>query len=169
LARLTGQAGILTAAALALSGMAAGASSAAHVRAASGPPAAAGCVLGGHAGTAVKHVIYLQFDNVHYTRDDPNVPSDLQQMPNLLHFITGQGTLISHEHTPLIAHTADDIVTSEPACTAAITATRSPMSTSTTSRTAARTRPARSRTGPTRSWTTTPGWPASRSATTPPP
>jgi hypothetical protein len=34
-------------------------------------------------------------------------------MPNLLHFITGQGTLISHEHTPLIAHTADDIVTSE--------------------------------------------------------
>jgi hypothetical protein len=34
-------------------------------------------------------------------------------MPNLLNFITGDGTLISHEHTPLIAHTADDIVTSE--------------------------------------------------------
>ena len=41
------------------------------------------------------------------------MPSDLEQMPNLLSFITGHGTLISHEHTPLIAHTADDIVTSE--------------------------------------------------------
>src|SRR5579863_6045570 len=76
--------------------------------------AAAGstCALGA-TGTSVKHVIYIQFDNVHYARDNPNVPSDLQQMPNLLNFITGNGTLISHEHTPLIAHTADDIVTSE--------------------------------------------------------
>jgi hypothetical protein len=41
------------------------------------------------------------------------VPSDLQQMPNLLNFLTGSGTLITHEHTPLIAHTANDIVTSE--------------------------------------------------------
>src|SRR6202035_5343106 len=72
---------------------------------------AAGCALG--PGGNVKHVIYLQFDNTHYTRDDPNVPSDLQQMPSLLRFITGHGTLITHEHTPLIAHTADDIVTSE--------------------------------------------------------
>ena len=74
------------------------------------PASAAACDLG---GGKIKHVIYLQFDNVHYTRDNPNVPSDLQQMPNLLHFLTGNGTLISHEHTPLIAHTADDIVTSE--------------------------------------------------------
>jgi hypothetical protein len=71
---------------------------------------ASACSLG---GGAIKHVIYLQFDNVHYTRDNPNVPSDLEQMPNLLNFITGNGTLVSHEHTPLIAHTADDIVTSE--------------------------------------------------------
>jgi hypothetical protein len=75
-------------------------------------PTTTTCALGAN-GTSVKHVIYLQFDNVHYTRDNPNVPSDLQQMPNLLNFITGNGTLISHEHTPLIAHTADDIVTSE--------------------------------------------------------
>jgi hypothetical protein len=74
-------------------------------------PAAAGCAMGPN-GT-IKHVIYLQFDNTHYMRDNPNVPSDLQQMPNLLHFITGNGTIITHEHTPLIAHTADDIVTSE--------------------------------------------------------
>ncbi len=73
--------------------------------------AAASCALG-PAGS-VKHVIYIEFDNVHFRRDNPNVPSDLQQMPNLLKFITGNGTLVSHEHTPLIAHTADDIVTSE--------------------------------------------------------
>jgi hypothetical protein len=60
---------------------------------------------------AIKHVIYMQFDNVHYTRDNPNVPSDLEQMPSLLNFITGNGTLVSREHTPLIAHTADDILT----------------------------------------------------------
>src|SRR5580693_8945453 len=75
-------------------------------------PATTTCALGAN-GTSVKHVIYIQFDNVHYTRDNPNVPSDLQQMPNLLNFITGDGTLIAREHTPLIAHTADDIVTSE--------------------------------------------------------
>jgi hypothetical protein len=74
--------------------------------------AAASCTLGAN-GSSIKHVIYIQFDNVHYTRDNPNVPSDLEQMPNLLNFITGNGTLISQEHTPLIAHTADDIVTSE--------------------------------------------------------
>jgi hypothetical protein len=75
-------------------------------------PGPASCVLGNAAG-AISHVIYIQFDNVHYTRDNPNVRSDLEQMPNLLHFMTGNGTLITHEHTPLIAHTANDIVTSE--------------------------------------------------------
>ncbi|MBV9093356.1 MAG: hypothetical protein JO132_05700 [Streptosporangiaceae bacterium] len=92
------------------------ASSAAASSAAAGSAAvsgsAASCALRA-AGSPVKHVIYIQFDNVHYTRDDPNVPSDLEQLPNLLNFITGNGTLITHEHTPLIAHTADDIVTSE--------------------------------------------------------
>jgi hypothetical protein len=77
------------------------------------PASPAGSCTMGNAASSIKHVIYIQFDNVHYGRDNPNVPSDLQQMPNLLNFITGNGTLISHEHTPLIAHTADDIVTSE--------------------------------------------------------
>ena len=76
-----------------------------------GQPGQQACVLGPN--QAIKHVIYIQFDNVHYTRDNPRVPSDLQQMPNLLNFIKGNGTLVTHEHTPLIAHTADDIVTSE--------------------------------------------------------
>ena len=70
-----------------------------------------GCTLG--ANGKIRHVIYVMFDNTHYTRDNPNVPSDLQQMPNLLKFLTGNGTLITREHTPLIAHTADDSVTLE--------------------------------------------------------
>ena len=37
----------------------------------------------------IKHVIYVQFDNTHFTRDNPNVPSDLEQMPNLLNFLEG--------------------------------------------------------------------------------
>jgi hypothetical protein len=91
------------------------ASAASPAAAAARPAAATGstrtCSLG--AGASAKHVIYIQFDNTHYTRDQAHVPSDLEQMPNLLNFITGNGTLISHEHTPLIAHTANDIVTSE--------------------------------------------------------
>src|SRR6266516_4424686 len=60
----------------------------------------------------IKHVIYVQFDNVHFTRDNPHVPSDLEQMPNLLNFMTNNGVLLSDHHTPLIAHTANDILTS---------------------------------------------------------
>jgi hypothetical protein len=45
----------------------------------------AGCQLNS-ASSAVKHVVYVEFDNVHFTRDNPNVPSDLEQMPNLLTF-----------------------------------------------------------------------------------
>src|SRR2546422_6504106 len=76
-------------------------------------PAAAdnGCQLQS-AGGAIKHVIYIQFDNTHFTRDNPNVPSDLEQMPNLLNFIKGNGTLLTNHHTPLISHTATDILTS---------------------------------------------------------
>ncbi len=62
-------------------------------------------------GNGVQHVIQLTFDNVHFFRDNPNVPSDLQLMPNLLNFIQGNGTMLSNNHTPLIAHTANDILT----------------------------------------------------------
>jgi hypothetical protein len=60
----------------------------------------------------IQHVIYIQFDNTHFTRDNPNVPSDLEQMPNLLNFIEGNGALLTNHHTPLISHTATDILTS---------------------------------------------------------
>ncbi len=116
-ARLGRPASVLATAALAIGGLTAGAAqNPAAAQAAPGSRAGQGgtaCLLRGHTGARIQHVIDLQFDNTHYTRDNPNVPSDLQQMPNLLKFITGQGTLVSHEHTPLIAHTADDIVTSE--------------------------------------------------------
>ncbi|MGH3471326.1 MAG: hypothetical protein ACRDPG_04670 [Nocardioidaceae bacterium] len=61
----------------------------------------------------MKHVIYIQFDNTHFTRDNPNVPSDIQQMPALHNFLERYGTVLDNDQTPLIAHTADDLVTSE--------------------------------------------------------
>ena len=64
-----------------------------------------------HLGNGVKHVVQLTFDNVHFFRDNPNVPSDLEMMPNLLNFFENNGTFLSNSHTPLIAHTADDILT----------------------------------------------------------
>ncbi|MBO0730540.1 MAG: hypothetical protein J2P57_14875 [Acidimicrobiaceae bacterium] len=70
-----------------------------------------GCALG--PGGAIKHVIYMQFDNTHFLRDNPNVPSDIEQMPALLHFMEGNGTVLPNDHTPLIAHTGNDLLTSE--------------------------------------------------------
>jgi hypothetical protein len=64
------------------------------------------------AGGRVKHVIYIQFDNVHLRRDNPKVPSDLEQMPHLLHFVEHRGVMLTHNYTPLVSHTADDILTS---------------------------------------------------------
>jgi hypothetical protein len=70
--------------------------------------ASAACNLGDN----IKHVVYIVFDNVHLRRDNPNVPSDLEQIPSLLNFMTANGTLSGNHFTPLISHTADDIVTS---------------------------------------------------------
>jgi hypothetical protein len=64
-----------------------------------------------HLGNGIQHVVQITFDNVHFFRDNPNVPSDLQMMPNLLNFFEDNGTFLSNNHTPLIAHTADDILT----------------------------------------------------------
>jgi hypothetical protein len=73
--------------------------------------ATSSCQLNSAKGN-IQHVIYVQFDNTHFTRDNPNVPSDLEQMPHLLNFIEGNGVLLSNHHTPLISHTATDILTS---------------------------------------------------------
>ena len=60
----------------------------------------------------IKHVIYLQFDNTHLRRDRAGVPSDLEQMPHLLQFLRGGGTVLANDHTQLISHTANGILTS---------------------------------------------------------
>src|SRR6185312_9824861 len=69
------------------------------------------CGLGNGAGR-IKHVIYIQFNNVHLRRDNPNVPSDLEQMPHLLNFLKGNGTVLNKQYTILISHTAGGILSS---------------------------------------------------------
>ncbi len=79
---------------------------------ANGPSStAAAATTGCQLGNGVKHVIEITFDNVHFNRDNPNVLSDLEQLPALENFITQNGTMLSNNHTPLIAHTADDTIT----------------------------------------------------------
>lgn len=74
--------------------------------------ASATCQLNSPGGQ-IKHVVHISFDNVHLRRDNPNVPSDLEQMPNLLNFIQGNGVISGNHHTPLISHTATDILTAQ--------------------------------------------------------
>ncbi len=70
--------------------------------------AASTCNLG--PGGAIHHVIYIQYDNTHLRRDNPNVPSDLEQVPALKSFLTSNGSLLSNDHTILISHTAGGIM-----------------------------------------------------------
>jgi hypothetical protein len=86
----------------------AGKTNAASEDASAATAAASGCQLKGD----IKHVVYLIFDNTHFLRDNPNVPSDLEQMPHLLNFLKGNGTLLTNDHTVLISHTANGILTS---------------------------------------------------------
>ncbi|MFY9958527.1 hypothetical protein [Bradyrhizobium sp.] len=72
--------------------------------------ASAACKLNSPGGQ-IKRVVYIIFDNVHLRRDNPNIPSDLEQMPNLLNFLQGKGIISGNHFTPLISHTADDILT----------------------------------------------------------
>jgi hypothetical protein len=101
-------------AALTLAALAAIAGQAADASRAAKPVASApasGCRLSS-ANSAIKHIIYLQFDNTHYRRDNPNVASDLEQMPHLLSFLQDNGTLFTNDHTILISHTAGGILSS---------------------------------------------------------
>ncbi len=75
------------------------------------PAPASGCQLNSADGN-IQHVIYVQFDNTHLLRDLANVPSDLEQMPHLLNFIEGNGTMLTNDHTILISHTAGGILSS---------------------------------------------------------
>src|SRR5258708_2981237 len=53
----------------------------------------------------------MGLENVRFFRENPNGASDLEMMPNLLNFFTSNGTFLSNNHTPLIAHTAVDLLT----------------------------------------------------------
>ena len=104
--RRRGRLAALAALAMSVVTAAAFTSAAQGVHAEKGPkpgPSAAGCQLGDKG--KIKHVIYLQFDNVHFLRDNPNVPSDLEQMPHLLELPQGQRH-VRHErpHDSDLAH-----------------------------------------------------------------
>jgi hypothetical protein len=65
------------------------------------------------AGSSLKHIVFLQFDNLHLERDVPNVPSDLERMPALFHFLTKHGVLSGNDHTVQISHTANGFLTTQ--------------------------------------------------------
>src|SRR3954453_4055794 len=68
------------------------------------------CALG--PGGAIRHVVYVQFDNQHLARDVANVPSDIEQTPALRNYLRDNGSLLSNDHTILISHTAGGIIAS---------------------------------------------------------
>ncbi len=73
-------------------------------------PAAAACELRSRGG-AIKRVVHLQFDNLHLLRDNPDVPSDLEQMPHLAAFLAGAGTLIGNARGAPAAQSASAALT----------------------------------------------------------
>ncbi len=85
-AAVTGTAALLSTGILAGAGTALASAAKPLAHAAPQDQTASSCQL----GNGVKHVIELTFDNVHFFRDNPNVPSDLQMMPSLLHFFEQQ-------------------------------------------------------------------------------
>src|SRR5258708_20857153 len=70
-----------------------------------GAPAASAagpCDLGNKDG-AIKHVIYLQFDNTHFTRHNQHVASHREHIPHLLNSLKGNGTLPTNHPPTLIS------------------------------------------------------------------
>jgi hypothetical protein len=74
-------------------------------------PAKIDCALNSARGD-VQHVIYIQFSHLGFTRDNPDVPSDLERMPHLLHFMESNGTLLTNHHTVLPSEAESDALTS---------------------------------------------------------
>ena len=103
--------GVLALAFLVATGLAAAKTQGGNKAPTAGAAPADSCQLQSAKGD-IKHVIYVIFDNVHFLRDNPNVPSDLEQMPHLLDFMRGSGSLLTNHHTILISHTANGILTS---------------------------------------------------------
>ena len=103
---MKGRTAIAAAVALVLLQLGAGSASAAQAQGEDQGRTPAPCGL----SNGIKHVINVTFDNTHLFRDRAQYPSDLEQMPNLLNFMRGNGTLDDNEHTILISHTAGGIL-----------------------------------------------------------
>ena len=71
-------------------------------------PRPAACRL----ANGIKHVIEIQFDNVHLTRDNPNVASDLEQMPHLYDFLKRNGVVLANTHD-VLSHTATNFIANQ--------------------------------------------------------
>lgn len=71
-------------------------------------PSGSDCQL----ANGIKHVVQIQFDNVHLTRDNPNVASDLEQMPNLFNFMKNNGVVLANTHDVLV-HTATNFISNQ--------------------------------------------------------
>ncbi|TWE11857.1 hypothetical protein [Rudaeicoccus suwonensis] len=76
-----------------------------HTATPSSPSSPTNCQL----ANGIKHVVQVDFDNVHLTRDNPNVASDLEQMPALLNFMKSQGVLMTNTHDDLV-HTGTNMI-----------------------------------------------------------
>src|SRR5262245_58747317 len=72
--------------------------------------ALAACELHSPAGT-ITRVVHIQFDNLHLGRDEPNVPSDLEQMPHLRNFFVDDGMIASNDQNSPLSQLAPDILT----------------------------------------------------------
>jgi hypothetical protein len=65
-----------------------------------------------HLANGIEHVVYLQLENVHFSRDLATVPSDLEQLPHLLDFLQAGGALLPDSHAPLLSGPGDGSLTS---------------------------------------------------------
>lgn len=63
------------------------------------------CALKSRSGVT-KHVVLIQLGYAHLRRENPNVPSDLEQMPHLLDFFVRDGTVGGNHRVPLVQKAA---------------------------------------------------------------
>lgn len=70
--------------------------------------ASPGCRL----ANGIRHVVQIQFDNLDWLRGEPNVASDLQQLPHLRNFLTSNGVLLTNAHDVLV-HTATNFIANQ--------------------------------------------------------
>jgi len=68
-------------------------------------PAEAACSLSAPA-SKIRHLIHIQFENLHLQRDDPASASDLERMPHLLAFLKERGVLGANHHGVLSTQAA---------------------------------------------------------------